>query len=230
MKNVKSEKGAITILVLVSVLFMVSFLISAYVIIANKVQTQKEIIADTKIVYESNLNMEETYNLYFSNDEIIPIYTVSQLLSIGTEKCITINGKIYTFSNDASYLLASDLEFSSTEDDWIPIGNIEKNGFTGYFNGNGHTITVTDLDGTTHIYSDKNSYGGLCNLTINTIPEDANVTLIFNEQQVNQNSVSVPYNTIVNYRVTKDGYLEQSDNIKITENKILEITLQEDIT
>lgn len=230
MKNVKSEKGAITILVLASVLFMVSFLISAYVIIANKVQTQKEIIADTKIVYESNLSMEETYNLYFSNDEIIPIYTVSQLLSIGTEKCITINGKIYTFSNDASYLLASDLEFSSTEDDWIPIGNIEKNGFTGYFNGNGHTITVTDLDGTTHIYSDKNSYGGLCNLTINTIPEEANVTLIFNEQQVNQNSVSVPYNTIVNYRVAKDGYLEQSDNIKITENKILEITLQEDIT
>ena len=45
MKKLKSEKGAITIIVLVSVLFFVSFLISSYVIIANKVQTQKEIIA-----------------------------------------------------------------------------------------------------------------------------------------------------------------------------------------
>ena len=49
MKSFRNEKGAITILVLVSILFMVSFLITSYIITANKVQTQKEIIQEILI-------------------------------------------------------------------------------------------------------------------------------------------------------------------------------------
>ena len=61
MKNFKSEKGAITIIVLVSVLFFVSFLISSYVIVANKVQAQKEIVQQTRDIYE-NYNIKDSYN------------------------------------------------------------------------------------------------------------------------------------------------------------------------
>ena len=90
MKNLKSEKGAITILVITSILFMLSFLISTYVIIANKVQEQKEIIAKTKDIYESNLDMEEIYNSYFDNNEIVPIYNKSQLFKLGSNSNVAI--------------------------------------------------------------------------------------------------------------------------------------------
>ena len=89
MKNLKNEKGAITILVLVSILFMLSFLISTYVIIANKVQTQKEIINETKKTYETE-TAEEVYNNFFAGNIVPSIlpegYTeVEYLESTGTQ-------------------------------------------------------------------------------------------------------------------------------------------------
>lgn len=163
MKKLKSEKGAITIIVLVSVLFFVSFLISSYVIIANKVQTQKEIIDETKKIYEPKSSMEDIYNSYFNNDEVIPIYTVEQLLAIGEEeKQINIDGKYYTFTNTSSYILKNELEFSAVDlgltADWVPLGS-NSSTFEGNFEGNGHTITVTNLDGSIKIYSKQNNYG-----------------------------------------------------------------------
>lgn len=234
MKKLKSEKGAITIIVLVSVLFFVSFLISSYVIIANKVQTQKEIIAETKKIYEPKSSMEEIYNSYFSNDEIVPIYTVEQLLSIGEEtKQISINGKIYTFTNTSSYILKNDLEFSAIDlgltTDWIAIGS-DNSTFDGNFEGNGYTITVTNLDGTKDVYSEENSYGGACTLTINTIPEDVTVTLTINEEISNEKIINVPYNTEVNYVITSEGYTETTGTIQITKNTTLEIELEQNQT
>ena len=82
MKKIKNEKGAITILVLVSVLFMVSFLISSYAIVANKVKAQKEIVSQTRDIYNNTENIQGIYNSYFSNDNIIPIYTAEQFRKI----------------------------------------------------------------------------------------------------------------------------------------------------
>lgn len=231
MKKLKSEKGAITIVVLVSVLFFVSFLISSYVIIANKVQTQKEIIAETKKIYEPKSSMEDIYNSYFNNDEVIPIYTVEQLLSIGEEeKQINIDGKYYTFTNTSSYILKNDLEFNAVDlglaTDWVPLGS-NNSTFEGNFEGNGHTIEVTNLDGTKDIYTEDNLYGELCTLTINTIQEDAIVTLTVNEEVSNENIINVPYNTVVNYTITKEGYTENSGTIEVTENTTLEVDLEE---
>jgi len=231
MKKLKSENGAITIIVIVSVLFFVSFLISSYVIIANKVQTQKEIIAETKKVYETTSSMEDIYNSYFSNDEIIPIYTVEQLLSIGEEdKQISIDGKYYTFTNASSYILKNDLEFSTIDlgltEDWVPLGS-NNSTFKGNFEGNGHTITVTNLDATKDIYTEENLYGELCTLTINTIQEDAIVTLTINEEVYNENIINVPYNTVVNYTITKEGYTQNSGTIEIKENTTLEVDLEQ---
>lgn len=156
MKKIKDEKGAITMIVLVTIVFMVSFLMTSYALIANKVKTQKEILAETKAIYEPKLSMEEIYNSYYTSDNIIPISTVEQLLAIGSNEKISIDGKVYTFSNieDAIYLLKNDLEFSAIELDlesnWVPPYEDEE--FVADFDWSGHTIKVTKLSGDIIIY------------------------------------------------------------------------------
>jgi hypothetical protein len=170
MKNIKSEKGAITILVLVSVLFMLSFLISSYVIIANKVQTQKEIIAQTRSIYE-NYNLEDIYNSYFGKN-IIPITNKEQLLAIGTGTNKIINGSYYNFANNKEtiYLLMNDIEFTAYEEEtlkdengnyyWTPIG--ERTDLLAGFEGNNNKIRVKYIDDEneeyTVEYSNKENY------------------------------------------------------------------------
>ena len=253
MKNIKSENGAITILVLVSVLFMLSFLISSYVIIANKVQAQKEIIAQTKSVYE-NYNMDEIYNGYFSDNNVIPIYTPEQLLTIGNsseDQTISINGKFYKFpankdnskseeeNNNIIYLLMNDIEFNDKSytskyanvfdesSNWIPIGNNTK--IVGNFEGNGHEIKIINSEGTIeHTYSNKNEYGGNCKLNINVIPEDTNLNLTINGENVeSKNPIIVPYNSELVYNAIKDGYIDKTETLVIKENTNLDINLEE---
>ena len=172
MKKLKSQNGIITMVTLISMLFLVSFLMSSYVIVANKVKTQKEIVKETEKIYKPTYTMEEIYNSYFSADSVIPIYTVEQLLLIGQgNKQVDINGKIYAFTNSSSYALKNNLKIDSNylgfEEDWIPIAkNIN---FNGKFEGNGNTITVTQLNGDIKIYSEENNYGEFSTITCSII-------------------------------------------------------------
>lgn len=143
MRNIKNQDGMITMLVLITVMFLLSFLISAYLLISNKLKSEQDIVSETKRIYEGTSSMDEIYNSYFSNDEIAPIYTAGQLIKIGSGENITINGKYYNFSKTAKYVLMNDIEFDASklelENDWIPIGeyiNTSANGFTGKFEGN----------------------------------------------------------------------------------------------
>ena len=126
MKSLRSEKGAITLITLITILFLISFLMTSYMWVSNKVKTQKEILSETKKIYEPKTTMEEIYNSYFTDNSIRPIYTVEQLLAIGNNDTINIYGKVYTFSNteNTAYLLKNDLEFIvndlNLEVDWIP--------------------------------------------------------------------------------------------------------------
>lgn len=165
MKKLSNEKGAITVLVLVSVLFMVSFLISSYVIIANKVRAQKDMISQMKEIYDNTSNMEEVYNSYFM-DNVVPIYNNEQLFAIGTGTRMMINGKYYDFLNDDStmYVLMNDLSFNAYDQCndyyWVPIKDRE-NLFSS-FNGNGHKISVNYIDSEndeyTVIYSGESNF------------------------------------------------------------------------
>lgn len=171
MKSIKKENGAITLITLVTVLFMVSFLISAYILISNKVKTQKDIIDETREIYESKSTMEEVYNSYISEDKIIPIYNMEQLLDIGTGKTKIINNKYYTFLSNATYILMNDLEYSESlentdeneETGRLLIGN----SFKGKFDGNGHKITVINNAGEKCICSEENNFNGI----LEDIPE-----------------------------------------------------------
>jgi len=165
MKSLKNEKGAITLVVLVSMLFLVSFLMSAYIIVSNRAQKQKEISNEIQQIYSNKQDLNEIYNSYFNN-EIIPIYTVEQLLKIGSGEKLLIDNKYCEMVWTATYALMNDLEFDVNEsevydilggNDWIPINNNDE--FKeGYFEGNGYTITVTGLNGEVIIYSALNNY------------------------------------------------------------------------
>ena len=157
MKKLKSEKGAITIIVLVSVLFFVSFLISSYVIVTNKVQMQKEIIEETQKIYEPKSSIEEIYSSYFITNEVIPIYTAEQLLAIGQEnKQVNINGKFYTFTNKNTYILKNDLTIYEEElpENWIaPEYFFQEEQNTGKFNYNGNITKIIYENGTEKVYN-----------------------------------------------------------------------------
>lgn len=47
-KSMKKERGAITLITLVTIVFMISFLIGTYVIMSNRRQTQEEIKRKTR--------------------------------------------------------------------------------------------------------------------------------------------------------------------------------------
>lgn len=151
MKKIKNENGVITMVTLITVLFMVSFLVSSYILVANKVKTQKEMLKETKAIYEPKSTMEEVYNSYFSEEKVIPISTVEQLLAMGNNQKININEKIYTFSDKSSYILMNNLEFDADDwqhvlgenTDWTPIEETNLD-----FEWNGHRITVIKLNGT----------------------------------------------------------------------------------
>ena len=143
-KNIKSEKGAITILVLVSVLFFVSFLVSGYMVVSNKIKGQKEIIEQTRKIYETE-TAEDAYKSFFNNDSYIPIYTAEQFRKIRSGELVNINGKIYTFGLDKTYVLMNDLptgEKRGTIINPIPIYTAEQ--FRKI--GSGETLNINDKD------------------------------------------------------------------------------------
>lgn len=113
----RSEKGAITLVTLVTVVFILAFLLSSFVIISNRLQTQAEIKRETGRVYAEGIeNIEEVYQSFFANElETVPITNAEQLLSIGTGRQIAVDGKIYKYSADKNYILKNDIEINEEE-------------------------------------------------------------------------------------------------------------------
>lgn len=63
MVNLKSEKGGVTIYVLVSMLILAITLIAVYILVTNKQVTQLEVTEQIKATYEKNLNnIDAEYN------------------------------------------------------------------------------------------------------------------------------------------------------------------------
>lgn len=170
--NLKSEKGAITLVVLIGMLFLTAFLMSVYIGTANKAQGSADITKKIKEQYNNIGELDKIYDSYFVNtDDIIPIYTVDQLKKIASGKDILIDGKIYTFANNAYYILKKDLNLGgsyneetdtwSGEEEWTPITDE----FTGTLDGLGHTITGLYIDNS----SDNQGLFGELNGTVKNL-------------------------------------------------------------
>ena len=99
-----------------------------------------------------NASEYDEYKSYFDGD-IVPIYSAEELKKVGSGEKIAIskeNGKIYTFSDTATYVLKNDIKLSSFWNEklnsWTPIGTEEKP-FKGFFEGLGHKISGLYIDG-----------------------------------------------------------------------------------
>jgi len=178
MKKLSNQKGSITMLVLVTMLFLLAFLMSSYMIVSNRAQKQKQISNEIQEIYRNKQDLNEVYNSYF-NEEVIPIYTAEQLLKIGSGETIQIDNRLCVMTWDATYALMNHLEFdvSSSEvsdflggSDWTPIN--ENENFKGYFEGNGYNIKVTNNDGKIETYSSLNNYRIQLSLDKTTIAKE----------------------------------------------------------
>ena len=94
----KSSNGAISVFVLMSMLFFLFCMIGVFSIVSKKAQTQTQSIVELKDKYYEESEENQVYQNKFANDdEVIPIYTKEQLDEIGTDTEIEIDGKIYNF-------------------------------------------------------------------------------------------------------------------------------------
>ena len=131
MKKLKSENGAIAILVLISLVFLTTFLISSYVIMSNKMQSQRKVISDTKDIYE-NYDLNQMYESYFDKSrDGLPdnVEQLEYIESTGTQYIDTgvfpsnnlkINIKVCYTNSNALYMLGSDNAYNAGVNIWNP--------------------------------------------------------------------------------------------------------------
>lgn len=108
MKKLKDSKGAATLFVLIAGLFFISFILSVLMLASAKRQSQIQIGKHTQDIY-NELNQDKINQV----KNVVPIYTVGQLLKIGSGEEIVIeeeNGRRYVFSQDAYYILNNNIE------------------------------------------------------------------------------------------------------------------------
>lgn len=84
-KKYKSQKGAITLFILIALLFFIIALINLYIITANRANKQIETTKQTIDIYGKNIDqIEDLYKSYFGDGNVIPIYTAEQLQKLAT--------------------------------------------------------------------------------------------------------------------------------------------------
>ncbi len=109
-EKLKSQKAAISIFVVVAMLFFLVTIMGLFMITSKRAQTQTEsfgMIQDQ--YYEEGEETEKYFSKIATSSEIIPIYSKEQFWSIGTGTKVEIEGKIYTFSDTAQYQLQNDI-------------------------------------------------------------------------------------------------------------------------
>lgn len=143
MKKLKSENGAIAILVLISLVFLTTFLISSYVIMSNKMQSQRKVISDTKDIYES-YDLNQMYESYFDKSrDGLPdnVEQLEYIESTGTQYIDTgvfpsnnlkINIKACYTNSNSSYMLGSDNAYNAGVNIWWD-PNYKTQGYKGIF-------------------------------------------------------------------------------------------------
>lgn len=142
--NPKSQKGAITLIVLVTMLFLTAFLMTMYIRLANKAGISAETTAEIAKRYN---NIGEINNKYGelvedpSKNTIIPITNKEQLSAIGSDTYKEVNGKLYLFSKTGNYVLQDNIDLGGDPEDedtwWTPLTDE----FTGVLDGLGYTIS-----------------------------------------------------------------------------------------
>ncbi len=107
-KKIMNQTGAISLFVLLSMMFFLLFVLSVFSFVSNRAQIQTMTLTELQSIYQKDMESLKTIR-YASGDEIIPIYTLEQYELIGTGNAAQINGKVYTLNEESSYVLKSDI-------------------------------------------------------------------------------------------------------------------------
>ncbi len=109
-KKMKSQKGAISVFVMMAMLFFLFTILGVYSISSKRAQTQTESFGILENKYYKPGEENERYSAKIMPEtQTIPIYTKEQFWTIGTGNKVEIEEKIYTFSNTANYQLQNDI-------------------------------------------------------------------------------------------------------------------------
>lgn len=105
-----SQNGAISVFVMITMVFFLLSILGVYLISSKRAQTQTESAQLIQGQYYTENEENDRYRSKIADNlAIIPIYTKEQLWSIGSGKAIEIEGKVYTFSSGANYELKNDI-------------------------------------------------------------------------------------------------------------------------
>ena len=115
--NKKSQNGAISLFVLVSMLFFLTFMLGVFTILSSRNSFQLETLKETQKIYSSKPSAEQQYDslLASANDSFIPVTNLEQLKTIktvcenNTKVNYLLNGKVYTFKEGANFVLQNDI-------------------------------------------------------------------------------------------------------------------------
>ncbi len=150
-KNMRSEKGAITLYVSIACLFVLIVGISSYVISVNKQAAQVKLLNQIESQYSLGGDLNEINRSYEGGD-IIPINSLENFKKIGTGEEVFVNGKKYTFSTNATYELKTDLTY---DDDYsVMINRIKNNNIV--VTGGDYEVAVPTNNGTDYYVSKWN--------------------------------------------------------------------------
>lgn len=107
MKKLKSQKGAISLFVILAMLFFLAFMLGIYSVTSRRNAAQIEAVRETAKIYSMGIDPATAYDsmVSVSDGSIIPIATVEQLQmlkkvtesGVESEVNYTVNGKIYTY-------------------------------------------------------------------------------------------------------------------------------------
>lgn len=147
-----SQNGAISVFVMITMVFFLLTIVGVYLISSKRAQTQTESV---KLIKDQYYTENEENDIYHSKiadiSAIIPIYTQEQLWSIGNGKAIEIEGKVYTFNTGAMYQLKNDIIINIEEmkdSKAIDESRINKNNYEIYYYYNGdYYIAIQYSDG-----------------------------------------------------------------------------------
>lgn len=115
-KTKSSQNGAISVFVMITMVFFLLTILGAYMISSKRAQAQTESIQLVEGQYYKENEENNVYrNKVADSASVIPIYTQQQLWSIGSGEAIEIEGKVYTFHESAVYELKNDIIINIAE-------------------------------------------------------------------------------------------------------------------
>lgn len=134
-KNIKNENGAISLFVLLSMMFFLFFMLGAFTLVNRRNAAQVEALKQTQKIYESGPSAGDKYDAIFassSTSSVVPITNIEQLINVektfrnNTTIKYLIDGKVYTYTKGATYVLQDDiiLDLEDTVDGKNNLGKV----------------------------------------------------------------------------------------------------------